>query len=326
PNNIVAGGGNGDAQTAEDLGDLIAIDVEDIERRGERLGEMRTQFPPEFGVCFGTHPVRLVHADVRDHRPKPPEGGAEVFAHPGGLEGMAHQDGVQRRIQRQRRPPESGAPSVWEHHAVEGILDGFEIPVSKALIRFQMVPLGPLVPSVQEHDALIAVVLRPRIVDHSLEPRLKGPRRRAMDDEGMVSLARGVVPGWHDGPEANVTWQLRTRVPQYQIPVAADPPGKLWVEELSGHRRAGGVPAPVRRELDRSITPIRRRRFGFGAESERCARPLLAALRLHTGQVNVTDPGPLGRGPPDGGGAPHVRKLVDAVDEKERPAVDPDVV
>jgi hypothetical protein len=50
------------------------------------------------------------------------------------------------------------------------------------LIRLQVIALCPLVPGIQENDALIAPILVARIFENCLQPSLKRFRRRMVED------------------------------------------------------------------------------------------------------------------------------------------------
>src|SRR5262245_54028239 len=51
--------------------------------------------------------------------------------------------------------------------ASQGLL---QVRVAPALIRLQVIPLGPLVPGVDKHQALVAAIASDRVVDSVVKP------------------------------------------------------------------------------------------------------------------------------------------------------------
>ena len=73
-----------------------------------------------------------------------------------------------------------------------------QIPAPELRIRLEIASFAPLVPGVDEHDALFCGSHLPRLRDHRRKPASIVLGMRVDEDVSVVLQARGVVPADHD--------------------------------------------------------------------------------------------------------------------------------
>ena len=70
-------------------------------------------------------------------------------------------------------------------------------PYPILLVRFEIGAFAPLVPRVDEHQPVIALVVAARVVEEAPQPDLVVLRRAVVEDVAVVAAPRRVVPAAH---------------------------------------------------------------------------------------------------------------------------------
>src|SRR5262245_2455400 len=86
----------------------------------------------------------------------------------------------------------------------QGLASGLEIGPCPALAGLQVIALGPLIPGVDENDAIDPLAVL-RLAQHSPQPFLVQLRRRSVEDGGSASAPGCIIPGGHHAGEARVS-------------------------------------------------------------------------------------------------------------------------
>src|SRR6185312_16810783 len=69
-----------------------------------------------------------------------------------------------------------------------------QVAVAVALVGLEVGAFGPLVPRVDEDDALLGAIVRAHLVDQPLEPILEALGARALIDRRALAVTRRIVP------------------------------------------------------------------------------------------------------------------------------------
>ena len=84
---------------------------------------------------------------------------------------------------------------------IQCIADSLKIGMTESLIRLEIGPFSPLVPRIDEYNALIPMVLFPCLLDDSFKPSLKGAWAGIDKYVWGVLTPCGIVPARHGGHE-----------------------------------------------------------------------------------------------------------------------------
>ena len=173
----------------QDGRDFVAVDDEYLGATTRGVGEVGGDLAFQLGIA------RRPAVDVDDSRAEAGRleravGGPEVFASSDRREGMADERDTPAR----RR-------SQAQTDVIERVPRRLEVGVPPAEVGFEVGPLGPLVPGVDEDEPLVAEILFLRLPECRFEPRLVGAGRAAGEDHGVVLAPRRVVPTRHHGAE-----------------------------------------------------------------------------------------------------------------------------
>src|SRR5262245_56347349 len=88
-----------------------------------------------------------------------------------------------------------------------GLASGFKIGPSPPLAGLQVIALCPLIPGVDENDAIAPLAVL-RLAQHSRQPFLVQLWRRSVEDGGSASAPGCIIPGGHHAGEARVSGDL----------------------------------------------------------------------------------------------------------------------
>src|SRR5262249_37829642 len=91
-----------------------------------------------------------------------------------------------------------------------------------APVGFEMAAFSPLVPRVDEHQALAVGEPPPRLLDERVQPVLKERRGRANEHHPVEPPSRGVVPARHDATKQRPVGRWLVERLNYQVAIVED--------------------------------------------------------------------------------------------------------